>query len=255
MAALAGAHVVLEGLHLNEVAALLQILHNLLAGFHAGEAGVLATVLVDGAVLVHHVDDGQVVALAHLEVVGVVGGGDFHHTGAEVHLHVLIGHNGDFLVHQGQDDVLAHQVLVALVLGVDRHGGIAQHGLRAGGGQLDVAAAVGQGVAQVPEGALLLLKDDLRVGDGGLSERADLGLKYINQLENQNVNLTIHSLEKVIVALELTPEEFFNFDSLEVLSDSTDSLSLKRVNMKIKQLPVGKREKILTIFEDLLDSL
>lgn len=69
------------------------------------------------------------------------------------------------------------------------------------------------------------------------------------------MNLTIHSLEKVIVALELTPEEFFNFDSLEVSSDSTDSLSLKRVNMKIKQLPVGKREKILTIFEDLLDSL
>ena len=31
--------------------------------------------------------------------VGVVGGGDFHHTGAEVHLHVLVGHNGDFLVH------------------------------------------------------------------------------------------------------------------------------------------------------------
>ena len=88
-----------------------------------------------------------------------------------------------------------------------------------------------------------------------LSEQAGLGLKYINQLENQNVNLTIHSLEKVIVALELTPEEFFNFDSLEVSSDSTDSLSLKRVNMKIKQLPVGKREKILTIFEDLLDSL
>jgi len=48
-----------------------------------------------------------------------------------------------------------------------------------------------------------------------LSEQAGLGLKYINQLENQNVNLTIHSLEKVIDALEMTPEEFFNFDSLE----------------------------------------
>ena len=41
-----------------------------------------------------------------------------------------------------------------------------------------------------------------------LSEQAGLGLKYINQLENQNVNLTIHSLEKVIVALKMTPEEF-----------------------------------------------
>ena len=88
-----------------------------------------------------------------------------------------------------------------------------------------------------------------------LSEQAGLGLKYINQLENQNVNLTIHSLEKVISALELTPEEFFNFNSLESSSDPTYNLTLKRVNMKIKQLPVGKREKILTIFEDLLDSL
>ena len=35
-----------------------------------------------------------------------------------------------------------------------------------------------------------------------LSEQAGLGLKYINQLENQNVNLTIHSLEKVIDILK-----------------------------------------------------
>lgn len=88
-----------------------------------------------------------------------------------------------------------------------------------------------------------------------LSERADLGLKYINQLENQNVNLTIHSLEKVIVALKMTPEEFFNFDSLESTSDKTDNLSLKRINMKVKQLPIDKREKMLVIFESILDNL
>lgn len=88
-----------------------------------------------------------------------------------------------------------------------------------------------------------------------LSERADLGLKYINQLENQNVNLTIHSLEKVIDALEMTPEEFFNFDSLESTSDKSDNLSLKRINMKIKQLPIDKREKMLVIFESILDNL
>ena len=88
-----------------------------------------------------------------------------------------------------------------------------------------------------------------------LSEQAGLGLKYINQLENQNVKLTIHSLEKVIVALNLTPEEFFNFNSLEATTDRTDNLSLKRVNMKLKQLPATKREKLLAIFEDILDSL
>ena len=43
-----------------------------------------------------------------------------------------------------------------------------------------------------------------------LSEQAGLGLKYINQLENQNVNLTIHSLEKVIDALEITSDKIFS---------------------------------------------
>ena len=59
----------------------------------------------------------------------------------------------------------------------------------------------------------------------------------------------------MIDALERTPEEFFNFDSLESTSDKTDNLSLKRINMKIKQLPVDKREKMLSIFESILDNL
>ena len=50
-----------------------------------------------------------------------------------------------------------------------------------------------------------------------LSEKAGLGLKYINQLENLSSNLSIQTLEKekVILALDMTPEEFFDFRSLE----------------------------------------
>ncbi len=59
----------------------------------------------------------------------------------------------------------------------------------------------------------------------------------------------------MIDALEMTPEEFFNFDSLESTSDKSDNLSLKRINMKIKQLPIDKREKMLVIFESILDNL
>ena len=76
-----------------------------------------------------------------------------------------------------------------------------------------------------------------------LSEQAGLGLKYINQLENQNVNLTIHSLEKVIDALEMTPEEFFNFDSLESTSDKSDNLSLKRINRRLNSSPLINEKK------------
>ena len=88
-----------------------------------------------------------------------------------------------------------------------------------------------------------------------LSEKAGLGLKYINQLENLSSNLSIQNLEKVILALDMTPEEFFDFRSLEGKRDSNHPFSLKRLNMKIKQLPKEKQEVFVGIFEDILDNL
>lgn len=88
-----------------------------------------------------------------------------------------------------------------------------------------------------------------------LSEKAGLGLKYINQIENQNHNLSLLTLEKVITALNMTPEEFFDFSSLEGGIPSNEQLHLKRLNMKIKQLPQDKQETFLTIFETILDNL
>ncbi|MGT2877478.1 transcriptional regulator [Streptococcus gallolyticus] len=81
-----------------------------------------------------------------------------------------------------------------------------------------------------------------------LSEKAGLGLKYINQIENQNINISIQTLEKVITALDLTVEEFFNFNS-EPLSD----LTFRRFEMKIKQLPKEKQASLIEIFEKILD--
>ena len=88
-----------------------------------------------------------------------------------------------------------------------------------------------------------------------LSEKAGLGLKYINQLENLSSNLSIQPLEKVILALDMTPEEFFDFRSLEGKRDSNHPFSLKCLNMKIKQLPKEKQEVFVGIFEEILDNL
>ena len=51
-------------------------------------------------------------AQANLKVVGIVGGVIFTAAGAELQLHIIVGHNGDLLVHNGQDAGLAHQVPV-----------------------------------------------------------------------------------------------------------------------------------------------
>ena len=193
VAAVAAAHLVLQGLDRLEVAAGLQVGHDGLAGLHGGHAGVLAAVqhtgLVDGVlargkegvggllvrlaghvpVVGEHPHDGQVVAQPHLKVVGVVGGGDLDHAGALGHVGVLVADDGDLLVQQRQDDVAAVQMGVAGVVGVDGHGGVAQHGLGAGGGQLQHLAGLLDRVQQVPEVAVLLGVLHLGVRDGGVA--------------------------------------------------------------------------------------
>src|SRR5690606_19587646 len=127
-----------------------------------------------GGVLVEDVDQRQVVALAHFVVVEVVGRGDLHAAGAELAVDVLVGDDGNQAVDQRQQHVAADQVPVALVFRMHGHGGVAQHGFRASGGDHQVGqtlggpGALGQRVAQVPEVALLVVALHLQVGDGGV---------------------------------------------------------------------------------------
>ena len=167
VAAVAGADVVAVILGLDQVARRFQVGHDLLAALVAVEPLVLPAVFVDGAVVGDDADDLQIVALAHLEVVGVVGGGHLHRAGAEADLAVLVPDDGDLAPDQRQDAALADEVLKLLVLRVDGHAGVAQHGLRPGGGHGDEAAAVRERIADVPQVAGLVLVLHLRVGKRG----------------------------------------------------------------------------------------
>ena len=156
VAAVAGANIVGVGLGLDQIALGLQIGHNGLAALVAVHTLVLAAVLVDLTVVGDAADDLQVVAQTHLKVVGVVGRGHLHGAGAEADLAVLVAHDGDLTAHQRQNAGLADEVLELLILRVDRYTGVAQHGLRTGGGDDDITAAVAQRIADVPQVAGLV---------------------------------------------------------------------------------------------------
>ena len=111
-------------------------------------------------------------AKADLKVVGVVCRGHLNSARAEADLAVFVAHDGNFAVHNGQDAGLADQVLELLVLRVDRNACIAHHRLRTGGGDDDIAAAVGERVADIPEVARLVDILDLRVGERRQAVRA-----------------------------------------------------------------------------------
>ena len=84
---------------------------------------------------------------------------------------MLIGDDGDAPAGEGQFHPFADEVLVTRVLGVHRHGAVAEQGLRAGGGDHHEAGAIGQGIAHVPHMAGLFLGEYLQVGDGGVQHR------------------------------------------------------------------------------------
>ncbi len=116
---------------------------------------------------------------------------DLHRARALGRIGVVVSDDRHATTGDRQGHELAHQTLVALILRVNGHAGVAQHGLRPGRGDDDEAArlelgrlavlvegdrvlighAVGQRIGEVPIGAVDLLLLDLQVRDGRLEMR------------------------------------------------------------------------------------
>ncbi len=112
-------------------------------------------------------------------IVGIVRRRDLDGTRAERRIDQLaVGDDGDVTVHQGDRDPLADQVLVALVLGMDGDGGVAEHGFRARGGKADeLRGGAGVGFDRItkrPKAAFDRFGERLVVGDGGLQLRVPI---------------------------------------------------------------------------------
>ena len=154
----------------------LEILHHLLARRLAGEAAIgRRHIVVQPRIGIEDVDHLQPMAPADLEIVEVMGRRDLDRAAAGLGIGIIVGDDGDQPVHQRQAHHLADQRLVALVLGMDRHGGVAQHGLGPGGGNDDVAARLAfNGIAEMPEMALHLPRHDLEIGNGGMELRVPI---------------------------------------------------------------------------------
>ena len=109
-------------------------------------------------------------SLADRPVVEVVRGRDLHRAGAELAVDVVVGDHRDVASVSGSAR-LADQMPIALVLGMHRDRGVAQHRLRARRGDDDRFAAVGERIADLPELALLLLGVDFEIGHRGAELR------------------------------------------------------------------------------------
>ncbi len=132
-------------------------------------------------VLAQDVDHGQAVALAHLEVVEVVRRGDLHRARALLGIRILVGDDRNAAADDGQDHVLADEMLVALIVRVNGDRGVAEHGLGPRGGDDDEGGRVFgiegralDGIAQMPEVPLGLDLLDFQIGNRGQELRVPI---------------------------------------------------------------------------------
>ena len=129
-------------------------------------------IFVQRAVLVEDVDQRKVVALADFEVVEVVTRRDLHRAGAFLRIGVLVGDDRNRAMRERQHHILADQILVARIVGMDRDGRVAEHRLRPRRRDGDEASwLVFDRIVDVPEVPLHLDVLDLEIADRGLQPR------------------------------------------------------------------------------------
>ena len=146
-------------------------------------AGILSAVFVDGSVVVHNVDNRQIVSLSHFEVVGIVSRRDLYCAGTEIFFYVSIRYNGDKSAYERQNKVFAYQFFVSRIGGMYGNRSVTQNSFRSRGGDYDFAAAVFERITYVPKVGFGRLVFDFCVGNCRMTVRTpiDYSVSLINQ--------------------------------------------------------------------------
>ncbi|MBA2795629.1 DNA-binding protein [Streptococcus porcinus] len=82
-----------------------------------------------------------------------------------------------------------------------------------------------------------------------LEEKADLGTNYVYKLENQSTNVKVKTLEKVMRALEVDFEEFFDISLVEKNEDLSELL------VQIKELSSGQQDRVIKALSTLVGEI
>jgi hypothetical protein len=88
---------------------------------------VFSGVLVVGTVIIHQVDEFEVISLTTLEIVGVMGWSDLNSTSTKRHIDSdRVGDDGDPSSVEWVNDEFAVEVSVSRIIRVDGNGGISK---------------------------------------------------------------------------------------------------------------------------------
>ena len=127
-------HLVGVVLHLFHKACCLEVFGNLLAAGKAVHANIERRLLGNGAIVVENVDGLQVVSLAEIVVIDIVGRGHLQTACTKLNIDIAVLDNLHLTTHEGHNDMMSAEPLVLGVFGVDAHGRVTHDGLGTRGG-------------------------------------------------------------------------------------------------------------------------
>lgn len=82
-----------------------------------------------------------------------------------------------------------------------------------------------------------------------LAEKADLGFNYIYRLENKQLNVKLETIEKIIQALEVDMNTFFNIENQNQIGEFSQLIE------DIRKLPTEKREPTIKALRAILKQI
>lgn len=82
-----------------------------------------------------------------------------------------------------------------------------------------------------------------------LAEKADLGFNYIYRLENKSLNVKIETIEKIMKALDIDIQEFFDIKDLDKGQELTQLIS------DIETLPQYKKEPTILALRSIIKQI
>jgi len=136
LASPAQAHILLQGLLFEYYPLLLHIPDDPLLGLVNRAAGIGPSQSSEPSLPVYGLAQRQVMLHPPSHVLPVSKGADHDYPCAEGSVHHRIGQDRHLIIKQGNPDLLAYETLIALVIGMNRHGHAGREKLGPGGGYL-----------------------------------------------------------------------------------------------------------------------
>ncbi len=136
---------------------------------------VFTCLLSHGAVIINNFDPLKPMGLSQSKIIGVVGRGHLKSTGTKGGIHIAIFDNGDDTVGKGKPYSVFRQLFITVIIGIDSHSRIPEHGLGPGRGHhkpFFTVYAVFKGISNVIKKAVLLFMLHFKICEGGTAAGA-----------------------------------------------------------------------------------